>query len=87
MDMPTFYAEARKRIEPELPLEHDLTTMSAGGKFGGFRVRKKAMLSNKPVINIPVAMKEEKIVYSVEPLDPKYAELALKLGKKLSEIT
>jgi hypothetical protein len=61
--------------------------MSAGGKFGGFRVRKKGIFSLKPVINVPIKMKDEKITYEVEPIDPKYANLALKIGKKLSEIT
>lgn len=87
MDMPTFYTEARKRIQSQLPLEHDVTTMSSGDKFGGFRVRKKATLTTKAVIEVPVTLKDEKIVFEVKPLDPKYAELALNIGKKLSEIT
>ena len=87
MDMSQFYTEARRRIESELPPEYDVTSMSSGGKFGGFKVRKKAAFNVKPVINVPVEQNEEKIVYRVEPMDPSYAELATKIGKKLAEIS
>ncbi len=73
MDMAQFYSEARKRIEPELSPRRN--TIASDGKFGGFRVRKKSFAFVKPVIDVPVRTKEEKIVYEVEPLDPKYTNL------------
>lgn len=87
MDVVKFYTEARKRIEPVLPPKHDLDTTFTGDLIGGFLVRKEGFMSAEPVINIPIKTKDDKVVYEVEPLDPKYSELALKIGKKLSEIT
>ncbi len=87
MDLAQFRTEARKRIESALPPKHEIDTIIVEQQFGGFRVGKADFLGFDPVINVPIKKKEDKITYEIETLNPKYTELALKIEKKLSELT